>query len=89
MNPSLGSVSVSAQMASPLSKNLIAGAIGESGSLLGTLSAVPLDKAEQTGVEFAKTVNANSLTELRAMSATALLEASKKFNPFRFSLIPN
>ena len=32
---SAGSFSVSAQMASPLSKNIIAGAIGESGSLLG------------------------------------------------------
>src|SRR5262247_4945849 len=34
---SAGSISVSAQMASPLSKDLIAGAIGESGSILGTL----------------------------------------------------
>ena len=83
---SAGSISVSAQMASPLSKNLIAGAIGESGSLLGALPPVPLEKAEQTGVEFAKTVNANSLSELRALSATALLDASKKFNPFRFSM---
>jgi para-nitrobenzyl esterase len=33
---SAGSVSVSAQMVSPLSENLIAGAIGESGSLLGS-----------------------------------------------------
>ena len=39
---SAGSVSVSAQMASPLSKDLIAGAIGESGSLMGTLPPVPL-----------------------------------------------
>src|SRR6201986_1160446 len=34
---SAGSVSVSAQMASPLSKGLIAGAIGESGSIIATL----------------------------------------------------
>src|ERR1051325_8474790 len=39
---SAGSVSVSAQMASPLSKDLIAGAIGESGSIIATLGAVPL-----------------------------------------------
>ena len=32
---SAGSIAVSAQMASPLSKDLIAGAIGESGALLG------------------------------------------------------
>jgi para-nitrobenzyl esterase len=34
---SAGSIAVSAQMASPLSKGLIAGAIGESGSMLGAL----------------------------------------------------
>src|SRR4030095_12182145 len=39
---SAGSTSVSAQMASPLSRNSIAGAIGESGSLLGTLTPIPL-----------------------------------------------
>lgn len=83
---SAGSVSVSAQMASPLSKNKIAGAIGESGSLLGTLPAVPLDTAEQTGVAFAKSIGASSLAELRAIPAEKLLEASMKFNPFRFSL---
>ena len=38
---SAGSIAVSAQMASPLSKNLIAGAIGESGSIMGALSAAP------------------------------------------------
>ncbi|MCW3113830.1 MAG: carboxylesterase, partial [Segetibacter sp.] len=80
---SAGSVSVSAQMASPLSKNLIAGAIGESGSLLGTLPATPLAKGEQTGVEFAKTVGANSLAELRAIPADKLLAAAAKFGPFR------
>jgi para-nitrobenzyl esterase len=50
---SAGSISVSAQMASPLSKDLIAGAIGESGSIIGALSALPLAKAEQIGVKFA------------------------------------
>ncbi|GEO12238.1 carboxylesterase/lipase family protein [Segetibacter aerophilus] len=83
---SAGSISVSAQMASPLSKNLIAGAIGESGSLLGALPAVPLSRGEQTGVEFAKTVGANSLAELRAMPADKLLESAAKFGPFRFSM---
>ncbi|WP_018614523.1 carboxylesterase/lipase family protein [Segetibacter koreensis] len=83
---SAGSVSVSAQMASPLSKNLIAGAIGESGSLLGTLPAAPLSKGEQTGVEFAKSVGASSLAELRAMPADKLLDAASKFGPFRFAM---
>jgi para-nitrobenzyl esterase len=83
---SAGSVSVSAQMASPLSKGLISAAIGESGSLLGTLPATPLAKGEETGVEFAKTVGANSLAELRATPADTLLQAATTFGPFRFSM---
>ncbi|HYH16409.1 MAG TPA: carboxylesterase family protein [Flavisolibacter sp.] len=81
---SAGSVSVSALMASPLSKNKIAGAIGESGSLLGTLPAVSLGEAEQVGVTFAQSIGAHSLTELRAISADSLLSASMRFGPFRF-----
>jgi len=73
---SAGSVSVSAQMASPLSKDLIAGAIGESGSIIGALSAVPLDEGEHKGIEFATSVGASSLAALRAMPAEKLLEAT-------------
>jgi para-nitrobenzyl esterase len=83
---SAGSIAVSAQMVSPVSKDLFAGAIGESGSLLGALPPVPLRDAEQTGLEFARSVNAASLKELRAMAAEQLIEASRKFNPFRFSM---
>src|SRR5262245_28904503 len=78
---SAGSFSVSAQMASPLSKNLIAGAIGESGSILRALSAVPLAEGEQAGVKFAAGLgkgDAPSLAELRAMTAEQLLEATAK-----------
>jgi para-nitrobenzyl esterase len=75
---SAGSVSVSAQMASPLSKDLIAGAIGESGSIVGTLSAVPLAEGEQNGIKFATNVGAPSLAALRAMSAQQLLDATAK-----------
>jgi para-nitrobenzyl esterase len=75
---SAGSSSVSAQMISPLAKNLIAGAIGSSGSLMGTLSPQPLAKAEQLGVEFATKVGATSLAELRALPADKLLEATLK-----------
>ena len=82
---SAGSVAVSAQMASPLSKELIAGAIGESGSLLGTLSAVPLKEAEQQGMKFTEMVGAKSLAELRAMPATELLEATATPGTPRFS----
>jgi para-nitrobenzyl esterase len=73
---SAGSISVSAQMASPLSKDLIAGAIGESGSIIGALSAVPLDEGEQKGIKFATSVGATSLAALRAMPAEKLLEAT-------------
>mgnify|MGYP002377363921 CR=1 FL=1 len=73
---SAGSSSVSAQMISPLAKNLIAGAIGSSGSLMGTLSPQPLAKAEQSGVAFATKVGATSLAELRALPAEKLLEAT-------------
>jgi para-nitrobenzyl esterase len=75
---SAGSVSVSAQMASPLSKDLIAGAIGESGSIMGTLPPVPLAQAEQAGANFAADLGANSLAALRAMSTKQVFEAATK-----------
>ncbi len=71
-------------MASPLSKNLIAGAIGESGSLLGANSTTPLAEAEKTGVKFAESVGAKSLAELRAMPAEELLKATAKSGFGRF-----
>ena len=82
---SAGSTSVSAQMMSPLSKNLFAGAIGESGSMLGTLPPIPLADAEQLGVKFAGLVGAKSLADLRAVSAEQLLEATALPASPRFS----
>ena len=84
---SAGSFSVSAQMASPLSKNLIQGAIGESGSLLGLQPLPTLAQAEQTGVAFATSVGASSLAALRAMPAQQVLEATGKQGAPRFSAI--
>jgi para-nitrobenzyl esterase len=84
---SAGSFSVSAQMASPLAKDLIAGAIGESGSLLSLQPLTTLSQAEQNGVQFAKGVGANSLAALRAMPAEQLLEATAKPETPRFSAI--
>ena len=75
---SAGSISVSAQMASPLSKNLIAGAIGESGAITGTLSAAPLAKAEEEGSKFAASLGAQSIAALREMSAQQILEPASK-----------
>ena len=82
---SAGSISVSAQMASPLSRNLIAGAIGESGSIMGALSAVPLAEGEQSGVKFGQAIGKDSLAALRAMPADELLETTAKPGLPRFS----
>ena len=76
---SAGSISVSAQMASPLSKNIIAGAIGESGAMINpTLPAVPLAAGEKNGLDFAQKVNLGSLADLRTISATQLLDMASK-----------
>lgn len=74
---SAGSIAVSAQMATPLAKGLFAGAIGESGSLLGALPPVPLAEAEKMGVRFAEAVKAPNLAALRAMTAEQIQEATK------------
>jgi para-nitrobenzyl esterase len=71
---SAGSISVSAQVASPLSKDLIAGAIMESGSLIGSMTPRPLAEAEQDGVKFATSAGASSIGALRAMAAEKVLE---------------
>lgn len=73
---SAGSMSVSAQMASPLSKGLMQRAIGESGSMLGNLNPTPLAQAMREGDDFQRRVGAHSLKELRAMSAQTLLDAA-------------
>ena len=73
-------------MASPLSKNIIAAAIGESGSLLGLNPVVNLKDAEKAGTDFATTVKANSLTELRAMPADQVLKATATAGFGRFPI---
>lgn len=81
---SAGSISVSAQMASPLSKGLIAGAIGESGSGMGALSAVPRAEAEKIGAEFATNAGFSSLAQLRQASTKDLFEAYQDSKRFGF-----
>ncbi len=80
---SAGSIAVSAQMASPLSRDLIAGAIGESGSIMGALPAVPLADVEAQGQKFAASLGAD-IAALRAMTAAQLLEAASKPGMPRF-----
>lgn len=85
---SAGSISVSAQMASPLSKDLIAGAIGESGAGINpTLSPVPLAEAEKTGLEFATKAGYPSLAQLRALSTRDLYEIYAESKRFGFPTV--
>jgi para-nitrobenzyl esterase len=81
---SAGSISVSAHMASPLSKNLIAGAIGESGAMIHpTLAPLGKEEAEQSGAAFAEKIKAKDLAALRALSAEELLRLSTAAGVFR------
>jgi len=82
---SAGSISVSALMASPLSKDLMASAIGESGAMISTLPPRPLAEAEQNGARFATVAGAGSLAALRAMTAEQIQEAVAKTQGFRFN----
>lgn len=77
---SAGSISVSALMCSPLSKDLFAGAIGSSGSLMGALSPIPLADAEKNGLKVSKDIEAESLASLRAIPAEKLLAVKGQFS---------
>jgi para-nitrobenzyl esterase len=75
---SAGSLSVSAQMVTPLADGLFSGAIGESGSIIGTLPPQPLDQAEAAGTRFAEAASAASLAQLRAIPADSLLRVASR-----------
>jgi len=76
---SAGSISVCAQMASPLSVCLFAGAIGQSGGMINpTMNAIPMADNEKQGTAFAGKVSAASLAELRAIPADTLLDEAAK-----------
>jgi para-nitrobenzyl esterase len=82
---SAGSISVNAQMASPLSRRLIAGAIGESGGMIPpTAAALPLDSAERVGEAFADSAGARTLAALRDLPAESLLVISGRPGNRRF-----
>ena len=85
---SAGSISVSYQMASPLSKGLIAGAIGESGAGINpTLAPVPLAEAEKVGAEFAAKAGVPSLKQLRALSSRDVYEIYDESKRFGFPVV--
>lgn len=80
---SAGSFSVSALMASPLSRNLFQKAIGESGAFFPSgpnagLRVKPLSDTEQFGVKFSQSVGASSLSQMRAKPGDELLQAAAK-----------
>ena len=82
---SAGSWSVSAQLAAPASKNLVVGAIAESGSLLGLQPLPTLAQGEATGFTFGVGLGAATLAALRALPAQQLLEASGQPGAPRFA----
>ena len=81
---SAGAFSVSALMASPVSKDLFQKAIGESGAFFSspsgprTLPLASLAETERQGVRFAESLGAHSLAEMRAKPADELLGAAAK-----------
>jgi para-nitrobenzyl esterase len=82
---SAGSISVSYQMASPLAKNMIAGAIGESGAGINpTLAPVPMKEAEKVGLEFAQKVGYPSIKALRGLSSRDVYEIFNEAGRFGF-----
>ncbi|MBW8744773.1 MAG: carboxylesterase family protein, partial [Sphingomonas sp.] len=70
---SAGSMSVSGMMVSPLTRNLIVGAIGESGSVLPPFHVLTLADAEKKGMDFAESLQVPTLSQLRAIPADKLL----------------
>ncbi len=82
---SAGSISVSYQMASPLSRKLIAGAIGESGGGINpTLAPATLAEAEKVGVEFVTKAGYKTIKEMRALSSLEVYEIFLEFKRFGF-----
>ena len=81
---SAGSLSVSALMVSPLTKDLVTRAIGQSGSFFpsptGDLAAKPLAEKEADGTKLAALLGAADLVALRAIPADELLAAVMKQN---------
>ncbi len=72
-------------MVSPLSKNLIAGAIGESGGMIKpTLPAIPLADGEKIGTDFAAQLAQNP-HNLRAIPAAQLFDDASKPGAYRLT----
>ncbi len=76
---SAGSFAVSSLMASTDARGLFQKAIGESGAPFGSvLAAAPLASRAQRDQAWVESLGAKSLADLRAMPASAVIEAAKK-----------
>jgi para-nitrobenzyl esterase len=85
---SAGSIAVSMQMSSPLSRNLIAGAIGESGAGINpTMAPVPLAEGEKMGVDFLKKAGVASIKQMRALPARDIYELFDESKLFGFPIV--
>lgn len=85
---SAGSVAVSYQMASPLSKGLVHAAIGESGAgIHPTMAPMSLKEAEQMGLEFSQKAGVPSIKALRALSTAAIFEIYQESKRFGFPVV--
>jgi para-nitrobenzyl esterase len=84
---SAGSFAVSALMASPVSKDFVHAAIGESGAFFGkTLGPKRLAESQKRDAVFAEQLGMRSIKELRAVDAERLLNvAMKAKGEYRFS----
>jgi para-nitrobenzyl esterase len=83
---SAGSYSASAQMASPLSRDLLAGVIGESGSVLALQPLAALRECEAQGQTFAGALGLRTAQDLRTAPAQQLFAAAGKPGVPRFWL---
>lgn len=77
---SAGSMSVNCLVASPLAKGMFQRAIAHSGANF-TRNQASLAEAEQSGLEFAKRLNASSLADLRSLSAVDLMKQQAQRGP--------
>ena len=77
---SAGAFAVNHLCATPLAKGLFKGAIAQSGGSVLSSSLRPttnLIQAEAMGIEFAKNLHANSIEDLRKLSATEILQSNQ------------
>lgn len=90
---SAGSISVSAHLVSPLSKDLVAGAIGQSGAMVGPpIPALPLAQAHLQGQALTAKLATrfslkpdNIIAQLRLVTGEELLEATESLQSLRLS----